>query len=279
MPTEGLTIGGVDVSTFAVRVVDLSGLLAVPQRRGEDIPVPGRHGSLRVARKKYGPRMTGLEFLIRGALPDGSVPADPKAQFYGNLHTLARIIAQDDVVEMVHMLPDGTARRIDAEVVAAVEPQRYKSGDLARVRVVFSSAAAFWEATEPTVIGPFALATGATRELVELAGSEAPIDDATVTFGPSSNPVLTAVGSGVFLAYDDVIAAGRTVVLDAGAWSGSGTGGLVYDRTKVRSDPRDGGWFTLGPPIGPGGPVVRLDHTGGGTAEVTITARRKWLFG
>lgn len=273
---EGLTINGVNVSTFALRTIDLSGLLAVPQRRGENIPIPGRHGSLRVPRKRYGARDTALEFWVRGAQPDGTVPADPKAQFYANLHQLAQAIGPD-VVTLVHTLPDGSTRRIEAEAIAAVEGARYKAGDLGRVKVVFSSAGAFWEATTPTTIGPFSLATGGTRQLVELADADAPIDDPTITFGPGSNPTLTVVGSGVFVAYDAVIAGGQSVALDTGAWSGTGSGGLTYDRSKVRSDPRDAGWLTLDPTIG--GPTVRLDHTGGGSASVTVAARKKWLFG
>jgi hypothetical protein len=274
--TESLTIAGVNTSTFAVKVVDLSGLLSVPERRGDDIPIAGRHGVLRIPRKKYGQRTMPLEFLIRGAQPDGTIPTDPKAQFYENLHTLAGIIAQD-VVELVHTLPDGTTRRIQAEVAAAIDPSRYKQGSLGRVSVAFRSAAAFWEAETTTTIGPFYLATGETRQLTELAGADAPIDDAVLEFGPCSNPTLTDTGSGVFLAYDDVIATGRSLILDTGAWTGAGTSGLVYDRAKLRTDPRDAGWFTLDP--APGGPTVQLDHTGGGTAPVTVTARKKWLFG
>lgn len=273
---EGLTIGGVDVSTLAVRVIDLSGLLRVPERRGENLPVPGRHGDLRVPRKRYTGRETALEFWIRGAQADGTVPANPRAQFYDNLRTLGQLIGQQ-VVTLVHTLPDGTTRRIEAEALTAVDASRYKSGDLARIGVAFTSAAAFWEATATTTIGPFSLTAGSTRQLVELADTDAPIDDAIVTFGPGSNPVLTDLASGSFIAYDDVIASGRSVALDTSAWSGSGAGGLTYDRTKVRSDPRDGGWFTLDP--APGGPTVRLDHTGGGSAPVTLQVRKKWLFG
>jgi len=273
---EGLTIGGVNVSTYAVRVIDLSGLLRVPERRGENLPMPGRHGNLRVPRKRYNGREMALEFWIRGAQPDGTVPANPKAQFYTNLRTLGQIIGQD-LVTLVHTLPDGTTRRIDAEALTAVDAMRYKAGDLGKVSVAFTSAAAFWEASAPTTIGPFSLTAGGTRQLTELADCDAPIDDATITFGPATNPVLTCVGSGSFLAYDELIASGRSVALDASAWSGVGAGGLTYDRAKVRSDPRDGGWFCLDP--APGGPTVRLDHTGGGSAPVTITARKKWLFG
>lgn len=274
--TEGLTIGGVNVSTLAVRVIDLSGLLRVPERRGENVPIPGRHGDLRVPRKRYAGREIALEFWIRGAQPDGTVPANPRAQFYTNLRTLGQLLGQQ-VTTMVHTLPDGTTRQIDVEALTAVDASRYKSGDLAKIGVAFTAASAFWEASAPTTIGPFSLTAGGTRQLTELADTDAPIDDAVVTFGPGSNPVLTCVGSGSFIAYDDVIASGRSVALDTGAWTGVGGGGLTYDRTKVRSDPRDGGWFTLDP--APGGPTVRLDHTGGGSAPVTLSLRKKWLFG
>ena len=51
----------------------------------------------------------------------------------------------------------------------------------------------------------------------------------------------------MFLAYDAVIVTGQTITVDCGTWAGTGTGGLVFDRLKLRSDPRDARLFTLDP--------------------------------
>lgn len=277
MARERLWLGGVDVADLAIRAIDLSGTLTVPDRRGGNAEAEGRHGSIHTPRKKYTGRRAVFEFWLRGTLPDGTVPADPKATFYDNLHRFAQLLAQDRT-PMVHQLPDGTRREILVEVVTAVEPTRYKTGDLGKVSVAFDAAEAFWHAQAVTTVA-FPLAAGATRTLTEFAASDAPIDDALLTFGPGTNPVLTQTQTGIALAYDAAIASGRTVVLDCGAWSGAGTGGLVFDRTKLRTPPDDGRWFALDPVIG-GAPTVRLDHNGGATPMTcTIAARQKWLFG
>jgi hypothetical protein len=277
MARERLWLGGVDVADLAIRAIDLSGALTVPERRGGNQEADGRHGAIHTPRKKYRGRRAVFEFWLRGTLPDGTVPQDPKSEFYTNLHRLAQILAQDRVL-MVHQLPDGTRREILVEVVTAVEPSRYRTGDLAKVGLAFDSADAFWQAQQPTTV-ELSLPAGATYELTEFAASDAPIDDALITFQPGPSPVLTQTDTGIFLAYDATIAAGQTLDVDCQAWRGSGTGGLVFDRTKLRTHPADGRWFALDPVIG-GAPTVRLDHQGGATPmDLSISARQKWLFG
>lgn len=275
---DGLTFGGLDLNTRAIGFVDLSGVLALPERRGENVPVEARHGTVRAARKKYGGRIAPFEFLVTGRTPAGLLPADPGAQFTANLHELGAALAQDAAL-LVHTLPDATARQVLAECRAAVTPERARAGTLARVRAAFESHEAFWRALTATTVGPVPLAAAGTRLLSEFAGSDAPIDDPVVTFGPGTNPVLTDTATGVFVAYDAVIGAGETLVLDCADWTGTGTGGLTFDRTKLRHTAGEGRWFGLDPVRG-GAPTVRLDHNGGATPmDVTIAARQAWMFG
>lgn len=277
MPLDGLSFAGLNLATAAITAVDLSGVLAVPERRGENIPVEGRHGTVRAARKKYGGRIAPFEFLVRGRTAAGVVPADPRAQVDANLHELGAVLALDSGL-LVHTMRDGTVRQITAECRAALSPSRTRQGGLVRVPAVFESHEAFWRSLSSTSVGPFTLTTGATRLMSEFAASDAAIDDAVITFGPGSNPALFDHVTGVFVAYDAVIAAGRTLVLDCSTWTGTGTGGLVFDRTKLRTSPTEGRWFGLDPVRG-SAPTVRLTHTGGGTMQVTISARQSWIFG
>lgn len=274
---EGLTWAGIGVASFAVHAVDVSGLLTVPARVGENIPVYGAHGARRVPRKKFGPRRFVLEFLVRGVDQLGRVPpSGMNSQFYTNLDVLMSLVGLDEAV-LAHTLPDGTTRQLGVEVVAEVDPRRYLAGSLGRVPVAFEAAHPFWADTAVTTVGPLTLANNATRELTELAGCSAPMDDGLVTLGPGPNPRLVVEGSGYHLAYRKVIPAGQGIRFDGATYSYEGVGGLVPDWTAIENGP-DAAWLSL--ECGPGGaaPVIRM-HTSGGSAQVTLAYRRKWLIG
>jgi hypothetical protein len=273
---EGLSFAGLDLGTRAISFVDLDGPLALPERRGENVAVEGRHGMVRAARKKYGGRVAPVELLVTGRTAAGVLPADPRAQLDANLRELGAALAVD-VAPLVHTLSSGVQRQVLAECRAAVTPTRGRAGTLVRVKAVFESHEAFWRALTPTVAS-FSLAAGASRLLAEFAPSDAPIDDPVLTFGPGPAPTLRVPATGLFVAYDAPIGAGQTLVLDCAEWDGSGTGGLVFDRTKLRTTPGEGRWFGLDPVRG-SAPTVRLDFNGGGTMPVTISARQSWMFG
>lgn len=278
MARERLRLGGVDVADLAIRAIDLSGTLQVPERRGANIAVDGRHGSIHVSGKKYNGRQAPFEFWLRGTLPDGTVPADPRSEFYDNLHRFAQLLAQDRLL-MEHGLPDGSVREILVEARAAIEPNRFRTGDLARIGVVFEAAEAFWQAQVTTDV-ELELLNGEEWTLAEYAPSDAPIDDAVVTFEAGSAPRLTQVDSGLFVAYDAVIPSGRELLVDNGRRRLTGAGGLVPDRRLLSTHPTDGRWFAIDPVIG-SAPTVRLQHNGGVGVRmgVRIEARQKWMFG
>lgn len=277
---ERLTWGGIDVASWAIRVRDLSGLLAIPGRRGENLVVAGRDGAIRQSRKLYNGREFVLEFLVRGATADGRVPADRRAAsvFYDNIDTLAALCVQD-VAPMVHTLPDGIVqRRLEVEVLNTVEPERYKAGALATVKVALSSASPWWRALAPTV-ATFTLAAGAERDLVEFAGMSGRIDDALVTFAGGSttgnNPRLVDVATGIATGYNRSFTAAESLTVGDYTWAPTG---FTFDRTALVKDPRIGSWWVLDPVPG-GAPRVRLDLSGGGPMEVSVSARQSWAVG
>jgi hypothetical protein len=274
---ERLWLSGIDVATFAIRAIDLSGLLAIPEKRGENTPADGRHGMIRTPRKKYNGRESVIEFWIRGAEADGTVPADPKSRFYENLRVLGQVLAQDEF-PMIHQLPDGTKREIMVEVLAAVAPERWKHGDLAKVSVAFTSAEAFWHSQDVSTV-TVNLGNQGTRIMTEFGASDAPIDDAVLTFYEGSGPDFYHAESGLFVAYDAVIPAGQTLIVDCGRKKLFGTGGLIPNRTLLRTHDEDGRWWSLEPVVG-AVPSIRLEHGGGSTPmRVDIAARQKWMFG
>ncbi len=273
---DGLAYAGLSLAGPALTARDLSGLLAVPERIGENVPRPGSHGTVRAARKRYGGRTAPFEIVVRGYDPitGAANVADPAGQVQANLDLLGRVLSLD-AAPLVHTMGDDV-RQVQAEARAAVEADRHKSGMMATVKVAFESTDAFWRDVTPTA-ATTSINSGGTAQLAELDGGTAPIDDPIVTFGPGGPVVLTDVTSGLWLAYDAVIGAGQTLTLDCAEWSGVGGGGLVFDRTKLRTTPGVGRWLELTPDIG--GPTIRLDHDSAGAMDVTVTARKAWLFG
>jgi hypothetical protein len=276
---HGLSYAGVSLAGPALTARDLSGTLKIPERRGENVPVPGRHGAVRAERKRYGALTAPFEILVRGYdLTTGAAATTTEqaaAYVDANLDILARLLALDEA-PLVHTMDDDTQRQVVAEARAAVEGERHPSGVYAVVKVAFESASAFWRGVDP-VAAVAELSSGATAQLAELDGSTAPIDDPVITLGPGTNPVVTDVASGLWLAYDATIGSGQTLTVDCAEWELRGTGGLVPDRTKLRTTPGVGTWLELSPSIG--GPTVQLEHPSGGAMSISVTARRSWLFG
>lgn len=275
---EALRWGAVPVDTFALSAVDLSGLLAIPEARGEHVTVAGRDGALWAPRKFYNGRQFVVEFLVKGCLPDGTVPpAGTASTFYDNLHLLAALCVQDRA-PLEHTLPDGTRRVLDVGVLNAVEPERYLAGMQARVKVAFTSADAWWRGLDVTT-ATFTLAAGATRKLVEFAPSNGRIDDALVTFAGGSttgnNPLLTQVETGMGLGYNRSFTAAEQITLGDYTWDPVG---FTFDRTALVTAKRIGTWWVLDPVPGDA-PTLRLDLTGGGPMEITVAARQSWAVG
>ena len=278
---EGLTWAGIDVASWAIRARDLSGMLALPGRRGEDIPVAGRDGFIRQERKPYNGRDFVIEYLIRGAAADGTVPAaGMNAQFYANMDLLAQLCVQD-VAPMVHTLPgEPTVERLlPVEVLNPIEPSRWLAGMTATVKIAYVSAAAWWRSVAP-ITATFTLAGGAQRALTEFDGMSGRVDDALVTFGvgtsTGNNPLLTQVETGVGIGYNASFGAADRITLGDYSWTTAGA--VTFDRTALVKDPRIGPWWVLDPVPG-AVPTVRLDLTGAGPMQITVSARQSWGVG
>lgn len=278
---EGLTWAGIDVASWAIRARDLSGLLALPGRRGEDIAVAGRDGFIRQERKPYNGRDFVIEYLVRGATADGLVPAQGMAaQFYDNMDLLAQLCVQD-VAPMVHTLPgeNPVQRILPVEVLNPIDPSRWLAGMNAVVKIGYTSASAWWRGLTP-IVATFTLAAGAQRELTEWAGMSGRIDDALVTFGvgasTGNNPLLTQVETGIGVGYSASFGAADRITLGDYSWATAGA--ITFDRTALVKDPRIGPWWVLDPVPG-GVPTVRLDLTGAGPMQITVSARQSWGVG
>lgn len=97
MLPDTLLVDGVDIATFTGIVVeDLAGLLAPGRRRGEDLTIPGRNGSIPVAGLPYESYAFDLPITVLPDNPAGVVAGDGqgrRAQMLTNLNTAALALA------------------------------------------------------------------------------------------------------------------------------------------------------------------------------------------
>jgi hypothetical protein len=289
-PASVVSVNGIGLDNFLAQGVDdVSGLHKVPGKRTQNVEIPGRHGNLWVPKKRYAPGSFVIPMWIRGVNPDGTIPSDPAArtQFYQRARALVDLFTIGEQVTLHYTLPDGTFRELAAEVddVLDFTVTGYGRWTLGKVSVGLTAADPFWSDPAP-VSSTATLTTGQTTSLPEFGAASAPMDDLVITFGPSSNPQITQLSTGVFLAYNGIIGAGQKLVVDTGAWTVTGTldaGGQWQPPsapTQHVARIRHGGGvprlFSLAPEDP--APVIQLSQTGGGSATVTISGKQKYLL-
>jgi hypothetical protein len=268
-------------------VQGITGLLKVPEKRGGNLVIPGRHGELHVPGKKSAPASLVAQLWVRGVNADGTLPGknDVAARllFHDNLRELVSLFVEDELVTIRHTLSDGSAREIVGEVTDAVEPDvtgfaRHTIGQFA---VGLNCAEPFWADVEPSE--ETVTSTDGIVPLAAFAGASAPMEDLIVTFGEALNPRIAQPATGLHMQYSGLISPGQTLTVDTSddpvtGWSLASTGGLEWDYRKLeypqsytRTTTR---WFALKPE--PGAPSVQFTHTGLGAATCTIAGRRKY---
>jgi hypothetical protein len=272
---EGLTANGVDLASLCYMTPDISELLTVPNRRGDNAVVPGRHGAIKTTNKRFDVGELVLPMWIAGCTSYGTIPfaSTERREFFKRRDELLRIFYSDDVT-LRFTRPDGFATEAVCEVSDVIDFTRVGKEPLAKISIALNVLGAFWRDVDPvsqTITG----ATGTIVTLDQFAAATAPMADLQLTFtGPINNPRLT-IGDH-WLQYNGVVATGRELVLDSGTWSATAGFGLEW-QPDVRQVFRQPGpaWFELDPTISPF--QIRLDHTGGGVATCEIAGRRAYL--
>lgn len=267
-----LTANGVDLSTLAYNVESLTGRLSTPPRRGNDVDVPGRHGTIRSPGKKYTAGTVVLPMWVVGS-DDGWFPVgvDNQELLYKNIDTLTRVFGSD-TIELIHTLPDNSTRRIVGQVLETIDFTSQAGGTRATFAVTLSTADPFWE----DVLDTTAIKSGTgTWNVFEFFGATAPMDDLVIKFtGPCTNPRITN-SSGVYVQYNAVLTGSQTISIDCSNWTLSGVGITPSYSSLVHIG--DARWFILEPKDPE--PVVTTSQTAGSTGVFTLIGRRKYLVG
>jgi hypothetical protein len=272
---EALTINGVSLASYAFMTTDVSGLMRVPERRGDNVVVPNRHGRIRTVGKRFDSNEVTIPLWIVGADPvTGSLPpAEELDEFFARRDQLLQLLYSDPLL-LAYTRPDGHTVQARGEVVDVLDFTRRFAEPLAKVSVAIELYDAFWE-DEDTVSQDVSGATGTVTTLTEFEGGTAPISDLIITFvGPCNNPMLTHGAR--WVRYNGVVAAGRQLTINTGTWQvGPGTGALWTPEIRNVEQGRPGPWFELDPATVPFS--VTFTHTTGSPATATIAGRRKYL--
>lgn len=270
--TEAVTVNGVSLDSYCYMLTDMSGLMSTPSKRGVNVTVPGRHGTIRVPRKRYEENDLILKMWVLGANPDGTIPAGSTElrEFIKRRDELLRLFWAETCT-IAYTRPDGTTVQCTCEVEDVVDFSRQWADPMASVSIALKMPGAFWEDATPV---NQTITTGPAVDLTVFASATAPMQELTLTFGPSNNPMLTHGQR--YVKYNGVIAAGRQLELNTANWqvsSGTGTP-WTPDLRQIEFGPGPT-WFELDPMTTPF--QATLTHTTGSAASVTVSGRRKYL--
>lgn len=272
---EALTINGVSLDTYALMLSDISGLMTVPERRGDNVVVPNRHGRIKTLGKRFDANELTLPLRVWGSEPDGSIPvdSDDRREFFKRRDELLQLLYADPML-IQYTRPDGHTVQARGEVVDILDFTRRFAEPSAQVNVAIEIADAFWEdedSVSQAVDGP----TDTVVPLTAFVGATAPMSDLVITvFGPCNNPMF-AHGDR-WVKYNGVVDAGRQLQLDIGSWIvGPGTGSIWAPDIRNVDQGRPGPWFEIDPATVPYS--VTFTHTTGISASSTISGRRKYL--
>lgn len=277
-----LTINGVDPNTYGVYLQSKNGLRVSPLRRGGNIQIPLLDGEIFRPAKRYEPAQMPLVFIIKGVNPATNTVTlgSYEAHFEQNLSNFMRLVNTDSVI-LQNTRQDGSIRQCTAEVKDVLPPvilskaRRWDS-----LGVAFVVIGAFWEEVGFTNIPSFSLATGGTRLLSEIANATAPMNNMTVTFGPSNTPRIQHGVTGVFMQYNGIIAAGQVLNIRTITGQLDTTGGSAWtpsDGNLVHAG--DSRLFSVRPEPGGAAPTIAITHNTGGTIQTTLSIKQKFFTG
>lgn len=279
---ETLTVDGVNLKTLATNIETLAATLRSPGKRGANAIVANRDGSLFTP---YKPTETGTLFLpmwVAGCDVDGAIPGGSSArkEFFKNLDMITALFDKDyALLDVRHILPDGTTRQAMCDVLQSIDFSSSGWGEpVGKFAVELSIPGAFWQ--DVIFTNPTATALINTNWTWGTGGT-APINDGVFTItGPSTNSQVVDVTSGAWFKYAGSIGAGQTLIVDCDNFAVSGTGGLNPDMTKVQYY-RTGGRLMRVTPSRTSLDYI-LKHIATGTSAATrlaLNARKKYKVG
>lgn len=181
--------------------------IGIPPYRGSDLGVPFQHGK-RWIKKRFDRRKVVLSMWIKGA---------NRERLDQNIDEFLKGIGIPGIHSLRRVMKNGEIREAQGELCAPIHFARKGPGYAKFALEVELADLFFYETTLQA--DTRSIATGVLEWTHTNSGS-APCSDLIIKFqGPLANPILRHKGSGIWVQFMGVIAAGETVVLDTGSFT------------------------------------------------------------
>lgn len=181
--------------------------IGIPRYRGSDLQVPFSHGS-RWIKKRFDRRKVVLSMWIKGK---------DREELDLHIDEFLRGIGSPGQHSLQRILRNGEVREAMGEVCTEIHFVR-KGPGYAKFALEVELADPFFYGT--TLQTDTRSITTGVLEWIHTNSGSAPCSDMIIKFqGPLANPVLRHKGSGIWVQFMGVIAAGETVVLDTGSFT------------------------------------------------------------
>jgi len=278
--TETWSVDGYQLTSGTTRQVETrDGLYRTAAMRGSDTSVYGRHGVLPGSRRRRD--AGGFTVTVWWT---GAGRADADAQFEALLRAAT---PSHRLATWVRSLGDGSTRVCAGRVVDTVAPESLAGGTATRAALSVQVPAGCW--TDPVDSTDTTAAGGALPQALVLASkARATLEMGDLRYavtGPVTNPavaVTSDLAPGQSWTWAGVVPAGCALLVDAGAWTvtGSGSSGGTAFAPSVEALTWTGDRFLEVPPAPPGtaAPAVVLSGSaGGGGTSLAISGRTSYL--
>ena len=286
--SELLEVDGISFRGQGFGASTRTGRYGLPNRRGENLVLPGASGTSFVANKPFEEGVGALSVWAIGATTagDGSLQipstfAGQRAAFEENMATVMRLFTRPHRLSTIRAAqPDGSVRRALVEWREWSEPEIQAGGTRAEWAIAYTIPSVWWEDESVTTQSAVAGAVIPKNLNATLfTGMTGVIDDAVITVtGPIVNPVVTDAETGNYVKYSGSVGSGQTWVVDVAAATSTLNGSSVIQATthtggyKLFSVPNCNG--TLNYPQ-----LVLTGLSAASGTNVRLDARRKWVNG
>ena len=257
------TYRGVNLSNYAYAIKATGAPEQVPERRGENIHIPGAPGRTYAAKQFEQRRLTLAMYVDAQGTAGGTRSG---SQLWTNLDTLKQLFATEGLGTLVHVNAAGGTRTTQAEIANVVEfepegPWHYN------MAVEFVCPDPYWYGATTTVAPGTVTTTPGTVTVVNPGTGR--VDSGTVTItGLIVDPRL-AIGS-TYVQYSGTVSAGATLVLKVADYTAT-LGGL--DVTSNVAHSGNALWL----PFSAGTNTVVVTGDSVGTATVAVSFATPYL--
>ena len=199
------TFGGTALTSFG-KVTLIDDYLELPTRRGENIILPFRHGTV-FAQKYYGERVLTFGIAINAA------SATALETTFDNMRKLFSLRTEQTLAATME---DSTVRNASASVNSPLEVKRF-TNTFARVTVEFSLAKPYFRLSTAIADNTTTINASPKAMTVTNPGTVEERDATIILTGPLLNTVITNSTTGGTLTYTGTIASPRVVTISTSA--------------------------------------------------------------